>query len=106
VSLKTQHAQTGASQAVPGRGTVLAPSLTIYVYGAERATNRDPEPAKHVCEESIVDRQRPGLALAADRGRSMVVMYVRDGFVMMTATAKAARTPAQGLYDRAMVAEH
>jgi hypothetical protein len=104
VSLETQHAQTAASQAVPGLGTVPAPSLTIYVCGAERATNRDPAPADHVCEESIVDRQRPGLA--ADRGRSMVVMYVSDEFVMVTVMATAARIPAQGLYDLSMLAEH
>ncbi len=104
VSLKTQHAQTDASQAAPGLGTVPAPSLTIYVCGAERATNRDPAPANHVCEESIVDRQRPGLA--ADRGRSMVVMYVSDEFVMVMVTVTAARIPPQGLYDLGMVAEN
>jgi hypothetical protein len=38
-----------------------------------------------------VDRQRPGLA--ADRGRSMVVMYVSDEFVMVTVTVTVARIP-------------
>jgi hypothetical protein len=97
-----QHAQTDASQAVPGLGMVPTPSLTIYVCGAERAKNRDPSPANHACEESIVDRQRPGLAV--DRGRSMVVIYVSDGFVKVMVTV--ARIPAQGLYDLTMVAEH
>ena len=104
VSLKPQHAQTDASQAVPVLGTVPAPSLTIYVCGSERATDRDPAPANHVCEESIVDRQRPGSV--ADRVRSMVVMYVSDELVMVMVTATVARIPAQGLHDLTMVAEH
>lgn len=102
VSLKTQHAQTDASRAVPGLGTVPAPSLTIYVYDTQRATNRDPAPANRVCEESIVDRQRP--VLAVGHRRLTVVMYVSEEFVMATVTA--AGRPVQGLYDLEMVAEH
>lgn len=102
VSLKTQHAQTDASQTVPGLGTVPTHSLTIYVCGAERAKSRDPASANRVCEESIVDHQRP--VLAADQRQSTVVMYVNEEFVMATVTA--AGRPAQGLYDLEMVAEH
>jgi len=91
------HVQTDESQAVPGLGMVPASSLTTYVCGAERATNRDPVPVNHVCEGSIVGRR------CSDRVRSAAVMYVSDESVMATVTA--VRTPAYGLDDLAVAAE-